>query len=238
MEIQALFFDFDGVIADTETVWIGCIVDYCAMHGAPVTQEELQRYLGDGDVMMLEYVSKCCGTPKEEILAALRVSFADRTRKLGLRPGVRHYLDFARSNGLRLAIVSNSTNDYIHRWLKQLDIEGRFDLIVTRDGHLPAKPAPDMYRWAAQQLQIPPEHAIAIEDSPIGLRSALDAGFRVVAYPNPSSPETVASLAPLVVDLGRVPPEKMIECVVEKRAVDTMDVDGETVVRMGNWTAL
>lgn len=211
MRIDALFFDFDGVIADTETIWLDCIYGFCVDRNVPVSRRELLDCLGDGDVRMMRLVSDRSGMAEKEIAAALHESFVEKTRDLGMRPGISRYLEFARKQGLKRALVSNSNDAYISNWLKRLGIEAEFDFVITRDSGLPIKPAPDMYSRAAQALQVQPERAIAIEDSVIGLTSALGAGLYAAAYPNACSEEDVRGFCAPVVDLGRMPPEQMID---------------------------
>ena len=71
MSIEGLFFDFDGVIADTETCWVQTIVSYCAARGIALDRRTLYSYLGDGDVQMLRYLGMCCGAASETLLAEL-----------------------------------------------------------------------------------------------------------------------------------------------------------------------
>ena len=147
---EGLFFDFDGVIADTELPWLECIARFCRARGQDIAPQALLPFLGDGDEGMLRFVSARCGLPAQAILAALRPDFAEATRSLGMRPGIAGCLDWAARAGLRLALVSNSDDAYIDRWLRRLGIAGRFHAVVTRSSGLQLKPSPEMYAFAAQ----------------------------------------------------------------------------------------
>jgi len=217
---EGLFFDFDGVIADTELPWLECAARFCRARGQNVALEALLPYLGDGDEGLLRFVSARCGLPPDAILAAMRPDFAEATRSLGLRPGIGRYLDWAAGADLRLALVSNSSDAYIDRWLRRLGLVGRFHAVVTRSSGLAMKPAPDMYCSAAQTLGVEPRRVVCIEDSPMGLRSALAAGLMAAAYPNDRLEQGVADLGVPVIDLAREVPEAMLRRVIDHYAAN------------------
>lgn len=207
---KAFFFDFDGVIADTETPWVQTVTDFCRRYAVPVNRRELLACLGDGDVRMLGYLAGRCGMTEEEILWILRRDFVRRTDGLALRPGVARYIDFARRQGCKLALVSNSTRAYIDRWLGRLSLEGVFDCIVTRDCGKPMKPSPDLYREALARLGLRAEEVIAIEDSAIGLAAARAAGLWEVAFPNDATRQTEAGRYFRTIDLNQISPGELV----------------------------
>lgn len=212
MQIEALCFDFDGVIADTETIWFDCMYRFCRERNCGANWELLLDCVGDGDVRLLAHVRELTGLEDEEILSRVRADFYDRAEHLGTRPGVHAYLDYAKASGLKLALVSNSRGPYIRRWLARLGLSDRFDCVVTRDETLPIKPAPHLYLRAVQLLGVAPNRAIAIEDSLIGLRAALSAGLCAVGFPNALSKEAMRRHFSFCFDLAEVPPETLISC--------------------------
>ena len=211
MSIEGLFFDFDGVIADTETCWVQTIVSYCAARGIALDRRTLYSYLGDGDVQMLRYLGMCCGAASETLLAELRPLFQQRTEQLTLRPGIRTYIEYAQKRNLRLALVSNSTAPYIDRWLKKLGLQETFSCVVTRTPELPGKPAPDLYLAALQKTGLAARHVLAVEDSMLGLRAACAAGVCAVAYPNEATREEVTKSFSFCANLGSISPQALID---------------------------
>ena len=127
-----------------------------------------------------------------------------------MRPGVQRYLEYAHSQGIALALVSNSRRPYIDRWLKRLRLTDWFDGVVTRDGTLAIKPAPDLYLKAVREMGTTPDNVIAIEDSVMGLKAALAAGLCAVAFPNQASEKLVKEFFPLCVALEHVAPQEFI----------------------------
>ena len=208
--VDAFFFDFDGVIVDTETVWMNCLYDFCESRALPVKREDLLPYLGDGDRQAVSYICQMGGMDEEEVLSAVRPQFWEGVKSLETRPGIRRYVTYAKKNGIKLAVVSNAGRDYLRSWLKRLLLDKYFDCVVSRESALLPKPAPDLYLKAAELLHLEPARVIAVEDSVRGLRAASAVGMRAVAFPHPASGPAVRALFPLCIDLAKVPPEKLI----------------------------
>lgn len=215
---EALFFDFDGVLVDTETVWMACAADFCAACRAAVSRERLLACLGDGDVGLLAYLTGLSGMEEAAVLADLRQRFQAASAGLGLRPGVAAYLDYGRRQGLPMALVSNSRRAYLEGWLARLHLTGVFTRVVAGDepGAV-LKPAPDLYRRALEALGIRAGSVLAFEDSPVGLEAAAAAGVRPVAFPHAISRPLVEPLAAYCVDLAAVSPEDLIAWVGRER---------------------
>lgn len=208
--IEALCFDFDGVIADTETVWFSCIYRYCLAKNPRTDRDALLAYLGDGDVEMIRMACQYSGSAKEELLARVREDFHRHTEHMDARPGIRACLRYARQAGIPVAVVSNSTVDYVERWLQRLRLADMIASVVGNDGSMPLKPAPDLYLCALRRLGVRAENALAFEDSVIGLKAALAAGMRAVGYPTALSEAALRAFHPLCVDLAEVSPADLI----------------------------
>lgn len=215
MSIEAIFFDFDGVIADTETVWMNCVCDYCKDREIPAEREKLFSFAGDGDVELLRYVSDCGRQKGEEILEEIKRRFERAAGEISLRPGIREYIGFAKVRRMKLALVSNSGKGYIDRWLKRLKLQESFDCVVTRTAGIPMKPAPDLYLTALSRLGSRPEKTVAFEDSVLGMQAATSAGLCAVAYPNEVTKKEIHARYPFYADLGRIPPEELLVQVVK-----------------------
>ena len=99
-------------------------------------------------------------------------------------PGVMDYLETARRLGLRVAIASNSSRDWVVGHVEWRGLGGYFDAIRTRDDVSATKPAPDVYLAALDAVGVPPERAVAVEDSPTGAAAAVAAGLFCVVVPN------------------------------------------------------
>lgn len=106
-------------------------------------------------------------------------------RQLRPRPGVLAYIEEARERGLALAVVSTGDSEWIMTGLEILGLSDAWDFIECADGDVTrAKPSPALYLAALDRLGIGADEAVAIEDSPNGIRSAKDAGLYCVAFAN------------------------------------------------------
>jgi HAD superfamily hydrolase (TIGR01509 family) len=201
--IQALIFDFDGLILDTETPEVKIWQDLYARHGQEFPLDEWVRTVVGSTVANLDPVGKLAqltGLPLDQ--QALHEQ-AWRTRlewqaSLQPLPGVADYLDSARRLGLRLAVASSSPHDWVDGYLRRLEFFDLFDAIICREDAPRIKPAPDLFLAALTALHVRAGQALAFEDSPNGVRAAQAAGLRVVGVPNP----VTARLGPLPADLN------------------------------------
>lgn len=187
--ISALVFDFDGLILDTETpdyvAWQAIYAD----HGCALPPEVWAINVGSGHLFdPYQYLEGLLGRPVDRATIRREV----RQRFLGLLgeaitplPGVRDYLAAAPALGLKVAIASSSPRAWVAGYLEQLGLLGHFPTICTADDVARTKPEPDLYLLAAARLGVEPAQALALEDSPNGVRAAQAAGMRCVAVPNP-----------------------------------------------------
>jgi HAD superfamily hydrolase (TIGR01509 family) len=194
--IRGLLFDFDGLLVDTETPARLAYEELYREHGHELPLDKWATLVGtigaefDPDAHLEELV----GRPLDQVALAER----RRAREFelcdveDLRPGIEQYLEEAERRGLKTAIVSSSTTDWIGRHLQRLERTNAWDTIVAANGDVErAKPQPHLYVEALDALGLHPSEAIAFEDSVNGIRAAKGAGVFVVAVPN-SITETFA----------------------------------------------
>ena len=128
------------------------------------------------------------------------------TGRIPLRPGIKRLLLEAKSAGLRLAIATTTTPENVTALLKYSlgeDSLNWFEVIAAGDIVPAKKPAPDIYLWALQKLQLKPEECLAFEDSENGLKSSLGAGLKTLITINSYTEKHNFSGASLVLsDLG------------------------------------
>ena len=213
--ISAFIFDFDGVIADTETVWLETIWDFSKRNGLGIPFETLEDYVGDGDTGMLELLAARLGPKqmRDSLYSELKEDFRRRTEGLGPRDGVLSYLDFATRNGIRLACASNSARPYIELWLARLDLAERFEITVTRSevGTANMKPRPGIYKKALQLMSLNPKDVLAFEDSATGVKAAEAAGIRCILVPNRVTENKTSMLSNYRLNMANTAPEVFLE---------------------------
>ncbi len=187
MPICGLLFDFDGLLVDTETTALAAWREMYGEHGHELPLEVWASAIGTiGGFDPLAYLEELAGPiDRNAVLARHRerdLALADLEE---LRPGVIEYLEGAERRGLKTAIVSSSSRSWIDRHLGRLQRAEHFDAIVTADSDAErAKPRPTLYLEALDRLGLGADEAVALEDSPNGVRAAKAADLFCVAVPN------------------------------------------------------
>lgn len=202
LPIEALIFDVDGTLADTEEAHRQAFNDAFRMHGLDFCwSRELYRELlqvTGGKERLAAFFQRAGLTAGERALfselipglhAAKTSFYLERIRAGGvpLRPGVRRLMSEACAAGVRLAIASTTSPDNVSALLEGAlgDTAIReFSVIATGDAVLRKKPAPDIYLLALRRLGVAATRAVAFEDSAIGVAAAKAAGLLTVATPS------------------------------------------------------
>jgi len=185
--VAAVVFDFDGLLMDTERCLLASWRYEWRQHGLEL---DLDTYWVDhgGDVEEERYHRLAVAVgPAYDRVASHERREGYRWRLLAdldLSPGIDAWLDQARSAGLRLAIASSSSRAWVSRMLRGTGREDEFTVFACGDEVPRAKPDPGVYRLALQRLGLPPERAVAVEDSAHGVAAAKAAGLRCIAIPN------------------------------------------------------
>lgn len=217
--IRALFFDFDGLILDTETTEMIVWKHIYAEFGFDYPEERWAQNAGLwGDKHRWDsaaHLQDLAGRPLDT--EALKKRHHDESgvalAQQGAREGVLEYLDAGRQLGLRLAVASSSPFYWVGTHLTRMGLIDRFDRIITGDDVAPerVKPQPDIYLKALEAVGVAPEEAIALEDSPHGLIAAHAAGIFAVGVPNPTTARLKLEAADLLVDsLAALPLEDLL----------------------------
>jgi HAD superfamily hydrolase (TIGR01509 family) len=201
--IEAVVFDLDGVLLESEEVWDAVRERYVRERGGRYDEEVQRAMMGMSAPEWSSYLHDEAGVPEEpetinrEVVGLMLQAY--RTA-LPLLPGaVRTVRRTAAA--FPLALASSSNRAIFEEALRLAGIEECFRATVSSEEVARGKPAPDVYLEAARQLDVAPERCAAVEDSHAGIRSAKSARMRVVAIPNVSYPpdEEALQLADAVV---------------------------------------
>jgi HAD superfamily hydrolase (TIGR01509 family) len=186
-DIEALIFDFDGLLIDSETplfeIWQGIYGE----RGCELHLDDWQHALGTfgGFDPYADLLARTGVTlERETVQPLIRARHVERCTALPLLPGVARLFDDAHAAGLRVAVASSSAIDWVGPFLEQHGLRARLDALCTRDDVARVKPAPDLFLLAAAGMDVAPRRCIVFEDSPNGLRAARAAGMWAVAVPN------------------------------------------------------
>jgi HAD superfamily hydrolase (TIGR01509 family) len=202
--IQAVVFDLDGVIIDSEQLWDQARREVAARHHGRWRPEATTAMQGMSSTEWSRYLRDVLDVDlsPDRIADLVVAGLLDRyQRGLPLLPGA---IEAVRRIGRRwpLALASSANRVVIDKVLAIAGLTDAFGATVSSEEVPRGKPAPDVYLEAASRLRRPPGACAAVEDSANGIRSAIAAGMRAVAVPNRDfpPPETVLADADLVVD--------------------------------------
>jgi HAD superfamily hydrolase (TIGR01509 family) len=202
--IEAVVFDMDGVLLQSEEVWDEVREEYVGERGGRYDAEIQRAMMGMSSPEWSRYLHEHADVPDEpqEINAEVVRRMLERYREhLPLIPGAVEAVERLAAR-YPLGLASSSNRELIDTALEVSGLAKFFSATVSSEEVAHGKPAPDVYLEAARRLGVDPFSCCAVEDSHGGIRSAKSAGMRVVAIPNPTYPpddETLA-LADVTVD--------------------------------------
>jgi HAD superfamily hydrolase (TIGR01509 family) len=205
--IEAVIFDLDGVIVDSEQVWDEVREQLIGERGGRWTDSAHGDMMGMSSPEWSRYMHEELGlaeTPQrinEEVVSRMLVRYRE---ELPLLEGAVAAVERLAAAGLRLAVASSSNRPLIEVVLEHAGIARCFDATVSSEEVARGKPAPDVYLEAARRLGVEPGRCTAVEDSSNGLRAAYAAGMRIVALPNMHYPPAADALALAHVVLSRL----------------------------------
>lgn len=202
--IEAVIFDLDGVLLESEEVWDAVREELVRERGGRYDAEVQRAMMGMSSLEWARYLHEVAGVPDEpeEINAeVMRRMLAAYAKRLPLLPGAVEAVQRLAAR-FPLGLASSSNRVLIDRVLEESGLAASFRATVSSEEVPRGKPAPDVYLEAARQLGVAPGLCAAVEDSHGGIRAAHAAGMRVVAIPNASYPPGSEALAHADVVLG------------------------------------
>ena len=218
--MPAVLFDMDGVLVDSEDYWVAFERDELLPRVVPDEDVAVAEITGMNYREIYDYLDDeyDVAVSREEFLETFE-SFAHDlyTERVSLLDRLHDFLAELDEQGVRTAVVSSSPHEWIDLVLARFDLEGSFDAVISADDvDGPGKPAPDVFEYAANELDVPIEECVVVEDSENGVEAAARAGSTTVAYRIDAHDDLDFSRADSVVDS----PEELREAVRE------LSVDG------------
>jgi HAD superfamily hydrolase (TIGR01509 family) len=195
--IEAVVFDLDGVLIQTEELWDEVREGLARAGGGRYGEEEQRAMMGMSSPEWSRYMHEHVGLPAspDEIAAEVVRQMAVRYRdRLPLIDGAAEAVERLAARW-PLGVASSSNRELIDLVLERSGLDRYFRATVSSEEVARGKPAPDVYLEACRRLDVAPTRAAAVEDSHAGIRSAKAAGMRVVAIPNPTFPPGDDALA-------------------------------------------
>lgn len=185
LQPQAIIFDMDGLMIDSEPLWWRVEKQLAGEHGKTWSDDLARECVGKGLPNVIVTMRRELGIDLEVDagVAQLVATFIRRIDELELHRGCLELMDAADAASLPMAVASSSTMDLIEAVLSRFEITDRFAATVSGDSVAQAKPAPDIFLRASELLGVPPPSCVVLEDSLAGVRAAIAANIPVIAVP-------------------------------------------------------
>ena len=195
---RAVVFDMDGLLLDTEPLWHRAESELLERHGHAFTNADREASHGRASADTALAHAARLGIPADEIeREMLDLMLAHYAGGAPLRPGARELVE-GLDGRVPMAVASNTVGFLVHRALEASGL-GVLEVVVSGLDIGRPKPRPDVYLEACRLLGVAPRDAVAFEDSPMGVRSAIDAGLFVVGVPERDGVDLDAAGAHLVI---------------------------------------
>ena len=192
---DAVVFDNDGLLCDTEESWSRAEARPFVRYGRAWTDAHKREIMGSSGqragALLAEWLDQP-GRDRELMAEVVELVHEEIAGGVDLRPGARSLLEALAAAGVPYALASNSSRRFIDEVLDRAGIASLLQVTVSAGEVAAPKPAPDVYLEAARRLGADPARCLAFEDSPTGIHAARAAGMRVIAIPSIPGP----SLAP------------------------------------------
>ena len=187
---DAVVFDMDGVLVDSEALYIREFEDFSRAFGLDVSRDELLALVGAShqafqravrDILARNGMETASPEEAERVYEDWASENAERNYGKIMNPGVPETLDALRSAGVRVALASSAPLRFIHEALGQCGIDDRFENIVSGEQFRESKPNPEIYLHSIDLLGLPASRCCCVEDSLYGIAAGKAAGMYVIA---------------------------------------------------------
>lgn len=191
--VKGFIFDMDGLMLDTEKLYIRFWCEAARFYGYPMEEwhalsirsmaakyaiEKLKGYFGE------DFDYHKVRQKRMELMNVYIEEFG-----MDLKPGIVEILSYLREKNYKIGVATATDMERTTRYLKKLNLYEYFDEIVVAAMVENGKPAPDIYKLAAERLGLMPEECMALEDSPNGIHAAYHAGCKPVMVPDLDQPD-------------------------------------------------
>ena len=187
-EFEAVVFDMDGVIFDSERCVLECWVLLAETYGIPDIEKNFFACTGTTAIRTREIMMEAYGPDfhYDEFARKASVLFHEKydNGNLPIKSGVFELLEYLKTSKKKIALATSTRKQTVMHELEDAGILGFFDEIITGDMVKHSKPDPEIYLMACQKTDTLPEYAYAIEDSYNGVLSAYRGGLRAIMVPD------------------------------------------------------
>ena len=187
-QYEAVVFDMDGVIFDSERVIMNCWIEIAEKDGINNIEEHYHKCTGATVEKGREILKEAYGEnfPYDEYIERVYSLYRERYSggRLPMKPGVKELLSYLKKENKKIALASSTNSEMVISQLRDANIIRFFDEIVCGDMVERSKPAPDIFLAACEKIGVKPHNAYAVEDSYNGIKAAYAGGLRAIMVPD------------------------------------------------------
>lgn len=193
MKVEAVIFDMDGLIFDTERIYYKAWQEAAKAYGYIITWEIYTKIVARNSRYIEKVLKQILGEdlPYDAIVKEKR-RLADQCIKeegIVVKSGLYELLELLDQQGIKKAVATSSEGEKAKRYLKLGKLEGRFDTIMCGDDVVESKPNPEIFLKAAERLGCKPENCVVLEDSRLGLEAGRKGGMHTIMVPDLVAPD-------------------------------------------------
>ncbi len=204
MKIKGVISDMDGVILDTEKLYVRFWCEAANFFGYPMQKHHALSIRSMARTFAIERLKGYFGRDFDYFAVHdKRIELMDKyieDNGIEAKPGAEKLLSYLKDNGYKIALATATAPERTQSYLKRLGLYNYFDEIVCASMVKRGKPEPDIYLFAAEKLGLAPQECIALEDSQNGIKSASKAGCKTVMVPDLDGPND--EIRPLIIDVA------------------------------------
>lgn len=195
--VQAVIFDMDGLLLDTEIISYQIYKELLEEYDFPFTTHEYSEYYsGRTEVMNVERLIEYYNLPWSLELGLDKVTVKEEellAKGVDLKPGVKEVLDYLKKHDYKIGLATSSSQQRAVDILEDHDILDYFEVQIYSEMITNSKPHPEIFLKAAEELKVEPSNCLVLEDSEAGVEAAYRANIPVICIPDMKQPnqETV-----------------------------------------------
>lgn len=179
---KAVIFDMDGVIFDTERVYLEIWKSVFEKYGYKMTKELYITVMGTGRKNVIKTFLENFGDdlPIEKMYEEKdnQLFYIIENQGIPLKKGVKELFSMLKEKNYKIALATSAKRDRVEKQIKDKWLKESFDAIVCGDDVEKGKPSPDIFLKAAKEIDVEPENCFVVEDSPAGIRAAFSGGMK------------------------------------------------------------
>jgi HAD superfamily hydrolase (TIGR01509 family) len=210
--MKAIFWDIDGTLLNTESLHRKCLITVCNKADFSVEDKEISFGISHydlWDILDLHHYFES----KEEWLRLIYAEYQLNSDLIKIREGILNILLYLRTLEIKQAVVSNAVREIVDLNLTQTSLAHFFECSISRNNVSNPKPDGEPYQAALKHFNLNLWEALAVEDTPLGIQAAKNAGLIAVAFPNEHTEKMDFRLADFVIQH----PRQLIEIIAQKK---------------------